>query len=140
MLLTDLLDDSSTALDLAGCIGITDTAVEAALARLPHLQALDVSACDRLTSRTLRAAAQLCPQLRTLRLGGTPASDKVAAVALEALLPRIEQPSTAEERCWDDVAGESGSGACWSYLVPYIQPNALYSSLSSFFPVLFSPL
>jgi hypothetical protein len=89
-LLRQLADESWTHLDLAsGADSITPTGFQAALQRLPLLQAADLRGCSLLTVQCYRQLAACCPGLRTLRLGGGAPASAVAWQALPDILPRL---------------------------------------------------
>ena len=108
--LTCLTDPAWTSLDLSWARQLSDRALQRAFGRtLPSLLALDLTGLTDISIHTFLLVSATCPRLHTLRIGGCPVQDEVAAAALPAILPRLE-PARELFDDWEEAADAGGEG------------------------------
>ncbi|CAI5975993.1 unnamed protein product [Closterium sp. NIES-64] len=92
-LLEALVDDTWQIVDLCGS-NVSDQGLCHVAQTCTKLVALDIRECNALSLQALTLLLKACPALQVLRMGGSPACNKVARAAVKWMLP--QQPPEAD--------------------------------------------
>ncbi|GJP37467.1 hypothetical protein CLOM_g21870 [Closterium sp. NIES-68] len=106
-LLEALVDDTWHIVDLCGA-DVSDEGLCHVARTCPELVALDIRSCDAVSLAALTHMFKACPSLQVLRLGGSPASDRVAREAVKWMLP--QQPVRGTEGAATSETGREAVG------------------------------
>ncbi|CAI7794813.1 unnamed protein product [Closterium sp. NIES-54] len=102
-LLETLVDDTWHSVDLCGS-DVSDQGLCHVAQTCPNLVALDIRECNAMSLHGLTLLLKACPALQLLRMGGSPACNKVARAAVKWMLP--QQPVRGTEGAESAEAGE----------------------------------
>ncbi|GAB4821792.1 hypothetical protein N2152v2_008838 [Parachlorella kessleri] len=112
--------------------GVSEAALQHALAASPQLRHVDLRGCP-VGPSTLRLLGSSCPRLEVLRIGGHEATDgnPACSSAVRKLLPRVEKAEHAEIESWECLAdNEQGRAECPLLLVNPSSDDVAQQSLS----------
>ncbi|CAI5478022.1 unnamed protein product [Closterium sp. Yama58-4] len=104
-LLEALVDDTWQIVDLSGS-DVSDQSLCHVAQTCPTLVALDIRECNAVSLHALTLLLKACPALQVLRMGGSPACNKVARAAVKWMLP--QQPVRGTEGAQSADAGVEG--------------------------------